>query len=154
VGNVSQVQQHALAYEREVWGHVLHHLNQEGMMGPAGGRGSARELVRQRLSRFNAALEESCARQAHWIVTEDDLREGTKHAVLDAVVPAYRTFIEFYGHVLDPQGAGPKSYLRYLPEDVEKMLKALLMVSRTDLPHNGNSGNHSGPPSRRAPTAR
>ncbi|CAK9255924.1 unnamed protein product [Sphagnum jensenii] len=149
-----KVQQHALAYEHEVWGHVLHHLNQEGMMGPAGGRGSARELVRQRLSRFTAALEESCARQAHWIVAEDDLREGTKRAVLDAVVPAYRTFIEFYGHVLDSQGAGPKSYLKYLPEDVEKMLKALLMGSRTDLPHNSNSGNHSGPPSRRAPTAR
>lgn len=145
-----KVQQHSLAYEREVCRHMLHQLNlEEGRMAMASvgsGRGSSstRELMRKRLQGFTTALEEVCTRQAHWIVPEDDLREQTTQALVDTVVPAYESFLEIYGHTINsPGAAGPKG-VKYLPNGVERMLKCLLKDSQTNSLHHSNNGSRHG----------
>lgn len=119
-----KVENHALAYEHEVWGGVLKYLSREGF-NSHGGRSAVRELVLKRIRDFTAAFDSACQRHQRWTIAEEDLREGTKDAVLQAVVPAYKSFLSSFESLFD-SGSGPKIYYKYTPENIDHMITELL----------------------------
>jgi len=134
-----QVEKHALRFQKEAWKPVLVHLSRDGLSLSSGGRSAARELVRQRLRSFAASFEAACLTQSKWIIAEEDLRVGAQVSVVQAVVPAYRSYLQNFGSFLDSQSSFPNKYVKYSPEMVEKMLGELFMAGRS----NNGSDRHT-----------
>lgn len=145
-----KVEQYTLAYEHEVWGGVLKYLTREGINSQAG-RSVVRDLVAKRIRDFSSAFDYACQKHQRWIIAEEDLREGTKNAVVQAVVPTYRNFLSSFGHLLE-SGGGSRNYCKYTPENIEQMITDLL-YGRLELSrpgaHQGGHGSH-GPHGRQA----
>ncbi|GLJ32585.1 hypothetical protein SUGI_0655680 [Cryptomeria japonica] len=128
------VNQQLLGYEKHEWGPVLVHMNREGLAASTGSRGATKELFKQRLSAFNSALDHIREAHRHWVISDDDLREGTLVKITQVLVPAYRNFTETYGHLLD-NNANRNRYLRYTPEKLEDLLANIFSEKSHDMPN-------------------
>lgn len=118
------VNQHVLGYERQKWGPALVHLNREGLAASSGSRAGAKELFKQRLRAFNLAFDQIYETHQHWVISDDELRVGTFIKITQSLIPAYRSFVETFGHLLDSTGNGNR-YMRYTPEQLEDLLADL-----------------------------
>lgn len=132
-----KVEDHAVKYEQEVWGPVLKCLSKEGL-NPQGGRNAIREFVIRRLREFTASFDSACQRHHRWIIADEDLRAGTRDAVLHTVVPTYRKFLSSFDQFLD---SGSKNYYKYTPENIEHMITELLN-GRLELIRAGSNQAH------------
>ncbi|KAK6231927.1 hypothetical protein SCA6_002000 [Theobroma cacao] len=102
------VQQHANQYKRISWAKILQCLTIQGaatsggggsILGGDTGSGVSRGMVKDRFKTFNVQFEELHIRQSQWTVPDSELREP---------------MIE--------NGKNPGKYIRYRPEDLERML--------------------------------
>lgn len=128
------VQQHANQYRRIAWGKILQALTVQGLTSSgSGGPGSAdgsnssgvsRALLKERFRAFNVQFEELHSRQIQWTVPDSELRESLRLAVAEIILPAYRSFIKRFGSLIDT-GKTPQKYIKYTPEDLERMLSEL-----------------------------
>lgn len=124
-----QVSHNALKYQREGWQPVLQHLNREGLTGSSSGKYS-RDLVRQRLKAFNAAFDATIETQSKWIISEQNLRDGTLAAITQMVVPAYRSFLSQFQATLEGRlRDSSDKYIKYSPETLETILGGLFTGS-------------------------
>ncbi|KAH9674379.1 exocyst subunit exo70 family protein [Citrus sinensis] len=120
------VQQHANQYKRVSWAKCLTVQSAPGSGG--GDSGSiSRGIVKDRFKTFNAQFEEIHQRQSQWTVPDSELRESLRLAVAEVLLPAYRSFIKRFGQVplflpMIENGKNPTKYIRYRPEDLERML--------------------------------
>uniref|UniRef100_A0A0A0KIT8 Exocyst subunit Exo70 family protein n=1 Tax=Cucumis sativus TaxID=3659 RepID=A0A0A0KIT8_CUCSA len=94
--------------------------------GSGGGSGDAssglsRAMVKDRFKTFNIQFEELHQRQSQWTVPDSELRESLRLAVAEVLLPAYRSFIKRFGPMIE-NGKNPQKYIRYSPEDLERML--------------------------------
>ncbi|WCJ34201.1 exocyst subunit exo70 family protein A2 [Euphorbia peplus] len=115
------VQQHANQYKRVSWAKILQCLT---VQGPGGGdnlSGLSRAMVKDRFKTFNGLFEESHQRQSQWTVPDSELRESLRLAVAEVLLPAYRSFLKRFGPMIEC-GKNPQKYIRYAPEDLERML--------------------------------
>ncbi|KAF3790575.1 Exocyst complex component [Nymphaea thermarum] len=78
-------------------------------------------VVDTRFKIFNSMFEELHQRQTHWSVPESELRESLRLAVIEILLPAYRSFIKRLAPIIE-NGKDAQKYMRYTPEDVESML--------------------------------
>lgn len=124
------INQHVLGYERQKWGPALVHLNREGLAASSGSRAGAKELFKQRLRAFNLAFDQIYETHQHWVISDDELRVGTFIKITQSLIPAYRSFVETFGHLLDSTGNGNR-YLRYTPEQLEDLLADLFSEKPT-----------------------
>ncbi|MCL7038032.1 hypothetical protein MKW94_027460 [Papaver nudicaule] len=126
------VQQHANQYKRVAWGKILQSLSAQGMtssggsggMGGDGGgssSGVSRAVVKDKFKAFNLQFEELHLRQSQWTVPDSELRESLRLAVAEVLLPAYRSFIKRFGPLIE-SGKNPQKYIRYTPEDLDRML--------------------------------
>ncbi|KAE8125191.1 hypothetical protein FH972_020024 [Carpinus fangiana] len=124
------VQQHANQYKRVSWAKILQCLTVQGSSpsgggGPVGGEGSgsgvSRASVKDRFKTFNSQFEELHQRQSQWTVPDSELRESLRLAVAEVVLPAFRSFLRRFGPMIE-NGKNPQKYIRYTPEDLERML--------------------------------
>ncbi|XP_038881234.1 exocyst complex component EXO70A1 [Benincasa hispida] len=119
------VQQHANQYKRISWAKILQCLTvQASGSGGASGDGSSglsRAMVKDRFKTFNIQFEELHQRQSQWTVPDSELRESLRLAVAEVLLPAYRSFIKRFGPMIE-NGKNPQKYIRYSPEDLERML--------------------------------
>ncbi|KAL9673242.1 hypothetical protein QQ045_029496 [Rhodiola kirilowii] len=122
------VQQHANQYKRISWSKILQYLSVQG--GGSSGSGSSvgnetaslsRAMVKDRLKTFNIQFEDLHQRQSQWTVPDSELRESLRLAVAEVLLPAYRSFIRRFGPLIE-NGKNPQKYIRYSPEDLERML--------------------------------
>ncbi|XP_073017635.1 exocyst complex component EXO70A1-like [Primulina eburnea] len=123
------VQQHANQYKRISWSKILQCLSIQGLQ--TGGSGSfgdggstsgvSRAMVKDRFKNFNLLFEELHQRQSQWTVPDSELRESLRLAVAEVLLPAYRSFIKRFGPLIEG-GKNPQKYIRYSPEDLERML--------------------------------
>ncbi|KAI3447401.1 hypothetical protein Pfo_004066 [Paulownia fortunei] len=123
------VQQHANQYKRIAWSKILQCLSIQGIQ--SGGSGSfgdggstagvSRAMVKDRFKTFNMLFEEIHQRQSQWTVPDSELRESLRLAVAEVLLPAYRSFIRRFGPMIEG-GKNPQKYIRYSPEDLERML--------------------------------
>eukprot|EP01018_Ginkgo_biloba_P038851 Gb_25723 [translate_table: standard] len=141
------VTQHVLGYEKDEWGPVLMHLNKAGMVVSSGGRGGARDLFKQRLRAFNTAFQKVYETHRSWVISDEELREGTFVKIVQALVPAYRNYTETFGHLVDQTVSGNR-YFRYTPEQLEDMLADLFSEkSNKGIPSGARrrAGSNNGP---------
>ncbi|PON43334.1 Exocyst complex protein [Parasponia andersonii] len=124
------VQQHANQYKRVSWAKILQCLTVQGLNssgGMAGGgdssgnSGLSRAMVKDRFKTFNIQFEELHQRQSQWTVPDSELRESLRLAVAEVLLPAYRSFVKRFGPMIE-NGKNPQKYIRYAPEDLERML--------------------------------
>ncbi|KAF8403365.1 hypothetical protein HHK36_011467 [Tetracentron sinense] len=92
------------------------------MGGDGGGSsGVSRAMVKDRFKTFNMQFEELHQRQSQWTVPDSELRESLRLAVAEVLLPAYRSFIKRFGPLIE-NGKSPQKYIRYTPEDLDRML--------------------------------
>ncbi|EOY08456.1 Exocyst subunit exo70 family protein A2 isoform 1 [Theobroma cacao] len=124
------VQQHANQYKRISWAKILQCLTIQGaatsggggsILGGDTGSGVSRGMVKDRFKTFNVQFEELHIRQSQWTVPDSELRESLRLAVAEVLLPAYRSFIKRFGPMIE-NGKNPGKYIRYRPEDLERML--------------------------------
>nr|XP_043606911.1 exocyst complex component EXO70A1-like [Erigeron canadensis] len=116
------VQQHANQYKRVCWSKILQCLTVQ----VAGGDGTStagvsRATVKERFKTFNTQFEELHQRQSQWTVPDSELRESLRLAVAEVLLPAYRSFKKRFGPLIEG-GKNPSKYIRFQPEDLERML--------------------------------
>nr|KAJ0196175.1 hypothetical protein LSAT_V11C700358160 [Lactuca sativa] len=88
----------------------------------AGNRsGASRALVKYRLKILNGQFEELHQRQSQWTVPATELRESIRLAVVEVLLPVYRSFIKCFGALVE-NGKNPNKYIRYSAEDLDRML--------------------------------
>ncbi|CAK9152957.1 unnamed protein product [Ilex paraguariensis] len=125
------VQQHANQYKRISWSKILQSLSIQGLSS-SGGSGSfgadggssggvSRAMVKDRFKSFNIIFEELHQRQSQWTVPDSELRESLRLAVAEVLLPAYRSFVRRFGSMIE-NGKNPQKYIRFSPEDLERML--------------------------------
>ncbi|KAL7150639.1 hypothetical protein ABFS83_05G127100 [Erythranthe nasuta] len=124
-------------YLRESWGKLPEHLSREGLILFSGGRGTARNLVKQRLKAFNEAFDDMYKKQSSWVVSDKDLRERVCQAVVQTIVPVYRSYMQNYGPLVEQDGSASK-YAKYSALSLEKTLEALFC------PKNSKQGSFKG----------
>ncbi|KAL0316048.1 UNVERIFIED_CONTAM: Exocyst complex component EXO70A1 [Sesamum radiatum] len=115
------VQQHANQYKRIAWSKILQCLSIQGASQPSDVAGVSRQMVKDRFKNFNLLFEEIHQRQSQWTVPDSELRESLRLAVAEVLLPAYRSFIRRFGPMIEG-GKNPQKYIRYTPEDLERML--------------------------------
>ncbi|XP_072998419.1 exocyst complex component EXO70A1-like [Typha latifolia] len=125
------VQQNANQYRRVAWAKILQSLSGQGLTssggsgvpGSDGGNssGASRTAVKERFRSFNIQFDELHQRQCQWTVPDQELRESLRLAVAEILLPAYRSFIKRFGPLIE-NGKGPQKYIKYTPEDLERML--------------------------------
>ncbi|CAI9779806.1 unnamed protein product [Fraxinus pennsylvanica] len=122
------VQQHANQYKRISWSKILQCLSIQGLQGGSGSFGDggstanvSRAMIKDRYKTFNIQFEELHQRQSQWTVPDTELRESLRLAVAEVLLPAYRSFVKRYGPLIQG-GKNPQKYIRYSPEDLERML--------------------------------
>eukprot|EP00249_Psilotum_nudum_P018300 c26734_g1_i1 orf=552-2669(+) len=119
-----QAEHHASLYLKEGWGKAAHHLNIEGLIILTQSRAAARNLLKMRLKAFNATYDELYQKHRNWIVPDPGLREKTCLKVVKTIVPAYRTYIQSYGPLMEQDGSLGK-YAKYTAQSLEVMLTNL-----------------------------
>lgn len=115
---------HFATFLRESWGKLPTHLSREGLILFSGGRATARNLVKQRLKAFNEAFDDMYTKQSNWVVLDKDLREKTCQAIVQAIVPVYRSYMQNYGPLVEQDPSASK-YAKYTAHSLEKMLLSL-----------------------------
>ncbi|XP_042475383.1 exocyst complex component EXO70A1-like [Macadamia integrifolia] len=127
------VQQHANQYKRVAWGKILPVLSVQGLTSSGGGSsmggggdggsgsGVSRAMVKDRFKTFNIMFEELHQKQTQWTVPDSELRESLRLAVAEVLLPAYRSFIKRFGPLVE-NGKNPQKFVRYTPEDLDRML--------------------------------
>ncbi|CAH9068422.1 unnamed protein product [Cuscuta epithymum] len=130
------VQQHANQYKRLSWSKILQCLSIQGVS--TGGSNSftgdappsstssnvSRATVKDRYKTFNILFEELHQRQSQWTVPDSELRESLRLSVAEVLLTAYRSFNKRFGPMIQ-NGKNPQKYIRFTPEDLERMLSEL-----------------------------
>nr|XP_043616167.1 exocyst complex component EXO70A1-like [Erigeron canadensis] len=119
------LQQHAKQYKRIAWAKILESLSSQEVAssGGDGGNsgGASRALVKERLRVFNLQFEKLHQRQSKWTVPDLELRKALRLAIREDLLPAYVTFIERYGSLVD-NGKNRHEYIKYSSEDLDRMI--------------------------------
>ncbi|XP_071686496.1 exocyst complex component EXO70A1-like [Rutidosis leptorrhynchoides] len=116
------VQQHANQYKRISWSKILQCLTiQAAGSDGTSTAGVSRTLVKERFKTFSSQFEELHQRQSQWTVPDSELRESLRLAVAEVLLPAYRSFKKRFGPLIEG-GKNPSKYIRFQPEDLERML--------------------------------
>ncbi|CAM0946897.1 unnamed protein product [Alopecurus aequalis] len=113
-------------FMRSSWGALSPLLNREGLILFSKGRATAKDLVKQRLKTFNARFGEMFHEQSAWIIPDKDLRRETCEHVMQAIVPAYRSYMQNYGPLVE-QDVSASKYIKYTVDGLEKMLGGLFV---------------------------
>ncbi|KAL8499459.1 hypothetical protein ACS0TY_022428 [Phlomoides rotata] len=111
---------------RESWGRLPALLSREGLILFSGGRATARNLVKQRLKAFNEAFDEMYLKQSSFVIMDKDLRDKTCQAVIQTIVPVYRSYMQNYGPLVEQDQSASK-YAKYTAQSLEKMLNSLFV---------------------------
>ncbi|KAL5223017.1 hypothetical protein ABZP36_027730 [Zizania latifolia] len=115
---MSRVRRWSLEYQRGAWAKVMSVL-QTG--GPGIGSLPAKALL-QKLRMFNGYLEEICAIQSEWVITDEQLREDVRAAITDSVKSAYTGLI---ARLKSSPEAAQDLFIKHTPEDVEVQIQHL-----------------------------
>ncbi|MED6106593.1 hypothetical protein PIB30_005877 [Stylosanthes scabra] len=118
------VQQHANQYKRISWAKIAQCLTVQSPNSSGGAdstAGISRNMIKDRFKSFNSQIEELYWRQSQWTVPDSELRESLKLAIIEVLLPAYRSFLKRFGPMLE-NGKNPTKYIRYTPEQIEEML--------------------------------
>lgn len=118
----AQVQRYAAKYQSLAWKNVFTCLRDEGIIPSESlANSSSRMVIKERFKNFNVAFEEACRVHSTWVVPDSQLKEYLRFSIAEKLIPAYRTFVDCFGHYLEA-GRHPDKYIKYAPDDLENCL--------------------------------
>ncbi|KAJ1264832.1 hypothetical protein BS78_08G032200 [Paspalum vaginatum] len=121
------VQQNANQYKREAWAKILQTLTVQATSGTASSpsnvsnSGVSRTMIKERFKSFNIQFEELHAKQSQWAIPDQELQDNLRLSVAEVLLPAYRSFINRFGHHVQ-RGKNPHKYIKYSAEGLEQLL--------------------------------
>ncbi|XP_062207309.1 exocyst complex component EXO70B1-like [Phragmites australis] len=115
---MSRVRRWSMEYQRGAWAKVMSVL-QTG--GPGIGSIPAKAML-QKMRMFNGYLEEICAVQSDWVITDEQLRSDVQTAIADSVMPAYTGLIV---RLRSSPETARELFIKYTPEDVQSQIQHL-----------------------------
>lgn len=115
---------YAALYLKESWGKILPLLGQKGLISiPVAGE-AEQDFDKKRLKAFNDAFDERYAKHSNWVISDETLRQKVCHLLVQAVVPAYRSYLQSY-RVLVEQDASAAKYVKHSAQSLENKLSSL-----------------------------
>lgn len=123
-----KMEKHAKRYLKESWGKLPATLNFT-LFFPDDS--ATEELVKTRLGGFNCVFEDMYKRQSEWVLLDSELREKAQELIVQAVVPAYRSFLHKYANILQ-KGSSRGIYVKYSAVVLETMLRSLFQPKMTE----------------------
>ncbi|KAG0626725.1 hypothetical protein M758_2G146700 [Ceratodon purpureus] len=117
------VQQHGISYQRTAWNRVLQYITGSGGIS-SGDSGISKSQLKERLKGFSLTFEDLYLRQTQWAIPDNELREAVRLQVQEIILPAYRSFLKRYSGLIEGKQSVNK-YLKYSPDDLERMLNDL-----------------------------
>ncbi|CAL4896809.1 unnamed protein product [Urochloa decumbens] len=121
------VQQNANQYKRVAWASILQTLSVRGTGGTGSSpsdvssTGVSRSMIKERFKSFNMQFEELHAKQSQWTVPDQELRDNLRLAIAEVLLPAYRSFINRFGSLIQ-RGKNPHKYIKHSPEALDQLL--------------------------------
>ncbi|WVZ88447.1 hypothetical protein U9M48_034967, partial [Paspalum notatum var. saurae] len=83
--------------------------------------GVSRTMIKERFKSFNIQFEELHAKQSQWAIPDQELQDNLRLSVAEVLLPAYRSFINRFGHHVQ-HGKNPHKYIKYSAEGLEQLL--------------------------------
>ncbi|KAG0570253.1 hypothetical protein M758_6G142600 [Ceratodon purpureus] len=117
------VQQHGISYQRNAWNKVLQYITGSGGAS-SGDSGISKSQLKERLKGFSLTFEDLYLRQTQWTIPDNELREAVRLQVQEIILPAYRSFLKRYNAMIEGK-QNVNKYLKYSPDDLERMLNDL-----------------------------
>ncbi|CAN6330609.1 unnamed protein product [Urochloa humidicola] len=122
------VQQNANQYKRIAWASILQTLSVQGTGGTGSSApsdvssaGVSRSMIKERFKSFNMQFEELHAKQSQWTIPDQELRDDLRLAIAEVLLPAYRSFINRFGSLIQ-RGKNPRKYIKHSPEALDQLL--------------------------------
>ncbi|RLN30398.1 hypothetical protein C2845_PM05G05020 [Panicum miliaceum] len=122
------VQQNANQYKRVAWARILQTLTTQATGGTGSSApsdvsssGVSRSMIKERFKSFNAQFEELHAIQSQWTIPDQELRDNLRLAVAEVLLPAYRSFINRFGNLVQRE-KNPHKHIKHSPEALEQLL--------------------------------
>ncbi|CAN6335622.1 unnamed protein product [Urochloa humidicola] len=121
------VQQNANRYKRVAWASILQTLSVQGTGGTGSSpsnvssAGVSRSMIKERFKSFNMQFEELHAKQSQWTIPDQELRDDLRLAIAEVLLPAYRSFINRFGSLIQ-RGKNPHKYIKHSPEALDQLL--------------------------------
>eukprot|EP01147_Barroeca_monosierra_P007606 gene7606-9870_t len=110
-------------YQRRTWERMMEALVVDSISGPLSKR--EKDVIKDRYTRFNEELERIQTMQQDFAIPNKELQKELIEANIDLVLPRFRTFHETYSTSGFSQ-KNPHRYIRYSPDDVERIIRCLL----------------------------
>ncbi|PRQ51937.1 putative exocyst complex component Exo70, cullin repeat-like-containing domain-containing protein [Rosa chinensis] len=107
----------AALYLRQCWGKLLPLISQKDL-------NSFQESEKKTLKEFNEGFDELYKEQSNWIICDENLRRKVCQILVQAVVPAYRSYMQKYGVLVD-QDASASKYVKHTAQSLETMLSSM-----------------------------
>ncbi|XP_057548951.1 exocyst complex component EXO70B1-like [Amaranthus tricolor] len=107
-----KVRQFRVNYQRSTWNKVITILKVDN------GGNNLNGGMKERFKMFNSYFEEILKIQSLWIVSDDQLREDLKTALIQNLLPAYRNFIGMFQSSPEA-GRNPEKHIKLSVEDIE-----------------------------------
>eukprot|EP00250_Pteridium_aquilinum_P012467 c20746_g1_i1 orf=204-2252(-) len=121
------------SYLKKAWEKVMVHLNREGLHLSSGGRGTSKDIMRSRVRAFNAAFEETYQQQCRWVILDEQLRDSVQLAIIQLLVPAYHSFIQSYGSLLEEGSYPHKKVVKYNGDRLQHLVRDLFEGKEPDI---------------------
>ncbi|XP_050381746.1 exocyst complex component EXO70A1 [Argentina anserina] len=107
----------AALYLRECWGKLLLLITRKDL-------DSIQESEKKQLKEFNEGFDERYKKQSNWVICDENLRQKVCQILVQAVVPAYRSYMQKYG-VLVEQDASASKYVKHTTQSMENMITSM-----------------------------
>eukprot|EP00252_Welwitschia_mirabilis_P027353 TRINITY_DN9366_c0_g1_i2.p1 TRINITY_DN9366_c0_g1~~TRINITY_DN9366_c0_g1_i2.p1 ORF type:complete len:634 (+),score=146.74 TRINITY_DN9366_c0_g1_i2:262-2163(+) len=120
----SIVRQYHKSYQRASWVKVLNCLTTDGINVNGHLSGASKAALKEKFKTFNSLVEEIHKTQSSWVVADDQLRAELRISIAEVLIPAYRSFLGRFQHLLD-NGRGSEKYIKYETEDLEVLINEL-----------------------------
>ncbi|KAH7298978.1 hypothetical protein KP509_25G067800 [Ceratopteris richardii] len=114
-----KVDQNMRNYLKKSWEKVLALLSREGL---SSGRNVSKDAA-SRVRLFNSAFEDTYRQQLRWVILEDQLRDTVRLAIINMLVPAYHSFINSYGGIIDENVHPSKRVVKYTTDALQNMVR-------------------------------
>ncbi|XVE91070.1 hypothetical protein DITRI_Ditri20bG0126500 [Diplodiscus trichospermus] len=111
-------------YLRESWGQLLAYLSVDNpvSVSSATARGDIPDLPKKRLKAFSEAFDDTYKKQSNWVILDEGLRKKMYQLLVQAMVPAYRSYLQKYSLVVE---RNPTRNVKYTVQSLENMLSTL-----------------------------
>ncbi|KAL6144286.1 hypothetical protein ACLB2K_054981 [Fragaria x ananassa] len=107
----------AALYLRECWGKLLSLITQRDL-------GSFQESEKKKLKEFNEGFDERYKKQSNWVICDENLRRKVCQILVQAVVPAYRSYMQKYVGLVEHDASASK-YVKHTAQSLENMITSM-----------------------------